>query len=472
MNTPETIDIPRKSRGVPLWSALAALLVLAVAIIAALAVFLFITTNKNRQLARQQDDLARKQVEMKVQQQLGAENEKLTQAQNRQNDVLGQTHVATKVLEQLLGETDQLNAEAAALRSNDAGRKIALYPDLVAQAARFFDADLPGLPPREDVAGKLENLRLIKQQVSGDKGTAYEPNPELAATAAHLGTWGEGELGRVRRARALVAALLRQAKAKTPELPVTGATPTLETAMAQQAQAEAAFRQRVITEKTEEAKPQAIEVIVQAAIEKSLQDSRLQATNILASVTAMLQEQHRAQMLRDTEAQRREAETRMQITNVVNQLHEEESQQQRRITLDVADRAAGDQVAFAKAKQIEDNTEDMAKRQRLQDPTLLALLAPFTTPAYHQLHGHSFEKQPMSLQDLAGSGALDPTPRGVSKLVRIAMYGGDRERPRWHLRGGPLAWGHFAESVDKAKEAQLALIELGPAMVQVGLLSQ
>jgi hypothetical protein len=64
--------------------------------------------------------------------------------------------------------------------------------------------------------------------------------------------------------------------------------------------------------------------------------------------------------------------------------------------------------------------------------------------------------EPLSYTELLSAGALDPSPRGLTKLVAIATYIGDRERPRWELQGGRLAWGHFQESLEKAKEAQQA----------------
>ena len=61
--------------------------------------------------------------------------------------------------------------------------------------------------------------------------------------------------------------------------------------------------------------------------------------------------------------------------------------------------------------------------------------------------------------------------RGLTKLVSIANWRGDRERPRWELRGGVLGWGQHQESIERAKGAQQALIELGPVLVEFGMLS-
>jgi hypothetical protein len=152
-------------------------------------------------------------------------------------------------------------------------------------------------------------------------------------------------------------------------------------------------------------------------------------------------------------------------------LQDLQAQQHREAIVHQAEAKVEDKKADARAEEKRQEALKIPLRQRASDPALKALLAPFITPGYHQLKGSSYDKAPLSYTDLQGCGALEASLPGLTKLVQIATYVGDRERPRWELRGGRLGWGHFQESIEKAKEAQQALIELGPVLVELGMLS-
>lgn len=470
MNSFETIDVPVKSRGIPLWSALLTLGVFLLAAAAALAYILYTTQNERRNVIRQIQALEKRQIIGELEQGKGIEEAKLTTARTAQNDVRAQARNATTILEPLLAEADQLAADASALKSNEAGRQIALHPDLLLQARRLYESDLRLLASHADIVSKLENARRIDQQISGAAGTAYEPDPQFLATLQHAALWGEQELSKVRQMQATVSALAREAKVKVSDKTLRPDSPTLETALVQLAQTESAIRQRLITEQTEQAKPQAIDILVQAAVKKSLDEARLQANNMLAGVRDLIQEQQRQDMLRQAEQSRLFAETRLQITNLVTRLQDLQAEQHREAVVHQADEKIQDKRAEVIAEDKRQEALKIALRQRASDPALKALLAPFITPSFHQLKGNSYEKAPLSYTALLSCGALEATPPGVTKLVQIATYAGD-DRPRWELRGGRLGWGHFEESIEKAKDAQKALNELGPVLVELGMLS-
>ena len=114
--------------------------------------------------------------------------------------------------------------------------------------------------------------------------------------------------------------------------------------------------------------------------------------------------------------------------------------------------------------------------QRATSPKMTSLLAPFLHSRDVQpgMSGGSlqlrrtFEYQPTSLSALRGMGALDASTDG---LKRLAKAGGDRRlsAPKWAVHSQPGNW----TDADKAmlREAQVALIELGPTLVRLGLLS-
>ena len=159
-------------------------------------------------------------------------------------------------------------------------------------------------------------------------------------------------------------------------------------------------------------------------------------------------------------------------------------------------------VAFARVEEIEKQREIAAQRdadrrdrmreieeskrlkeerqleleQRATSPEMTSLLAPFLHPRDVQprMSGGSlqlrrtFEYQPTSLSALRGMGALDASTDG---LKRLAKAGGDRRlsAPKWAVHSQPGNW----TDADKAmlREAQVALIELGPTLVRLGRLS-
>ena len=135
------------------------------------------------------------------------------------------------------------------------------------------------------------------------------------------------------------------------------------------------------------------------------------------------------------------------------------------------------------ARQIADSDEDIKRGTQLGDaerrkkialaksPDVARLLSPFLTPGYWQPgKSHpSYEKQPMSYAQIQAYGALTPMPKGLQQLLEIGIYHKDGLRPRWsfrpHLR---LLSGPEHEQV---LQAQKYLIDLGPLLIELGMLA-
>lgn len=127
-----------------------------------------------------------------------------------------------------------------------------------------------------------------------------------------------------------------------------------------------------------------------------------------------------------------------------------------------------------------------AERQRLENEKLLArarstevqaTLAPFLhkRDVQPQKSGggsvrfqSTFESKPMSLSALKGMGALDESVEGLKWLARV---GGNRKlsQPRWGVYSQPGNWSEGDKRL--LTEAQQLLRELGPTLVEAGLLS-
>ncbi|HSW00963.1 MAG TPA: hypothetical protein VLI39_12370 [Sedimentisphaerales bacterium] len=117
---------------------------------------------------------------------------------------------------------------------------------------------------------------------------------------------------------------------------------------------------------------------------------------------------------------------------------------------------------------------DAAKKQQMialaKSPRVQSLLTPFTTHGYWQpgLSKPTYDKGPVSLSQLGK--ALDPSPDGLSALLKIVIDKSDKERPRrrYSMFLSRLSPTQFEE----LKETQRYLIELGKTMVELGMLAE
>ena len=452
MNPHKIIDVTPKSRGFPLWTLLVVLLVLALVSVATLGGFLYLKTNAKDKLEREFKASAARQAQTELDREKAAQKAQLALARNHQEAILTQTRNATNLLGSLLQEMDRATTEAATLRSNEVGRSVALHPDLVAQARRFYESELRDFPSTQETIAKLEGVRRVEQQLVAALETTYEPTPELSATAQQAVFWAEQGLRKVEKANGLLSGLVQESKIKLPASPLTAASPTLEAAILQLNQAETASAQKIILNATSVAKTNAAEEIAKAEAARILEEANLKATKMFIEASNTLAEAN----ARFEEQKRKEAERVSQ---------EKINQTKARIAKIEADNNA--------QKLLDDSDEKARKdvlRKKLEDPHLRVLLAPFTAPGYHQYERTSYEKQPFSYTELQSCGALNKSSSGRSRLVDLATSYEYRERPRWKLPGGSN-WGAFADAIDQVTEAQKALIELGPIMVEMKMLA-
>ena len=146
-------------------------------------------------------------------------------------------------------------------------------------------------------------------------------------------------------------------------------------------------------------------------------------------------------------AQRREAELRLATNKIEN-----------------AKTTAAIQTAEEDARKVE-------LRKKASEAAVQVKLAPaFIQKGYWQIEGYSTEPKPLSFTTLRSMGALDNSIKGMGTLIRIAMRLDDKVRPRWKLVGGSAYFQKYPESMEKVKEAQNLLIELGPVLVEMGKL--
>ena len=426
----------------------------------------FVAQEKQRELEQRQAESERKQKQEQT-----AHEADLTRARNRQNEVRAQAQQATNVLGHVLSGLQRLQSEAIALRSSEAGRKVGLYSDLVAAARQFYDADLRMLPVVGEVMSKLENARRVEQQMAASLGTTYEPEAGFATALQSDILWSAAELRRVERCQSLLTGLVQAGNANVAAPTMSPEPATLEAAMTQLAQTESLARERSIAEAVEQAKPHANQLSAEAERERIMQEARLQATNVVNAMRVQFEEQHREQMIINARLQSQLLTAQLQVSNVVLEMAVQRRDFERKAKQGEAEQHKLDVVAEIQRQDLLDEARNMELRRKAQDPHLQALLAPFTTPGYRQYKTMTGEKLPLSYTQLQSMGALSPNVPGLSRLAELAMSDAYRERPRWHLRGGSYAWQNFPESMDQVREAQNALIELGPVLVELKMLA-
>jgi hypothetical protein len=136
-----------------------------------------------------------------------------------------------------------------------------------------------------------------------------------------------------------------------------------------------------------------------------------------------------------------------------------------------ADRHAKDVQADIKSKETVEAAERQKKISLANSPEVQRLLAPFLADGYTQpVRKTSVKKGPVSFSALRESGALAPTIKGLTKLHRLGTKKvEDKERPRWGFPNYMKAMS--PEERDQLQQAQDYLNELGPIMVELGMLA-
>ena len=336
---------------------------------------------------------------------------------------------------------------------------------------RLYESELRLLPSLDEIQSQQENARRVDQQMGDALGTTYEPDPGFAAALQNDVLTSGPELRQGERCQSLLTALIQEARAKTGAATMTPVPATLEAALAQLAQSESVFRQRVIAAATEEAKPQAAQLIADAERERIMQEARWQVTNVINEMRGLLEKQKNESVIREAEFQKAVVAAQLQASNVAQAMEEMRQQHAR----ELSERQVKAKVEDVKVKiRVADQQEEARKielRRKAQDPHIQGLLAPFTTPGYRQYRSTSPERQPFSYTQLQSCGALMPTMTGLHRLAELGIADLYRERPRWKVRGGLQAWSKFPESIEQIKEAQEALLELGPVLVELNMLS-
>ncbi|MCX6927446.1 MAG: hypothetical protein NT154_30210, partial [Verrucomicrobia bacterium] len=419
-----------ESKGVSMAVVLAVLAGVAIVAVSLLVCALFITHGSKARLERQVQREAWQRSQAESDRQKAADEAKLALARNHQDEVLAHARNAANLIGRLQADANRLASEAAALKTSNGGRLVALDADLIAQARNFYEAQLREVPSTLDIANKLESARRIEQQVLKSIGSVYEPEADLKVTAQNAALWAEQAVSKVSQTQTLLDALVRDAKVKNPAATVPPDSLTLEAAIANLKQDEAAERQRGRVRRTDEANKVGNATVAEAEGQRIIEEARLKAAKILSDAKKSKEDFERQQALDNAQGL------------VV---------------------AATNQVAINQAQLDARNT---VLRQKASDPKIQAKLAPFITPGIWQIKGPgTTDFKPLSFTQLQTAGSLEPS--GLQKLVNIARNHYDKVRPRWNFLSLNIERSR-PDEVKSAREVQDLLNELGPVLVEMG----
>lgn len=173
-----------------------------------------------------------------------------------------------------------------------------------------------------------------------------------------------------------------------------------------------------------------------------------------------------------TETQQKLADAEIREKNLLAELD-------RAKKLAEANRRVEDAKAEAKSSRLGLEADKTLDRQRCEDPEVKRLLAPFLAHGKYQPGMNKEEmlvadSTAISLSRLRSYGALEPTPNGIQKLLEVGTNKPlqrpiDTMRVRWGYK--PRLRDNTPESADEIRKAQSLLNELGPTLVDLGMLS-
>jgi len=417
--------------------------VIAVLGVAALGYAWYSTRSDKAKLERKVRVLESQQKLAEVERQKGAEEARQALARTKQNEILVQSRQATNSLAKVLSDISATTGELSELKTSDAGRSVAQHPDLVVLARRVYETELAKLPASAEVIQKIEGVRRIEQQLTENAGTAYEPDAQVTANLNQANYWAQETARSLQQVRALKDSLLRESKIKIAAKPLDDNSPSLETALKQIAEAESRQVQQIIIEKTDDAKKQAADGLAKAEAEKIIGDAELEARRIIEEAQAKIRKYESELLTRDA----------LRKSNEIQSKRE--------------------------AKRIHTEAEKKLLLDKASQPDVQAKLAPFiskgywTTTTKGRIYTGALERKPLSYTELQGSAALEASFDGLQKLAGIGTDR-DNDRPRWENIRGPSAysWRRSPEKVHFVQDAQKLLIELGPILVEMDLLSE
>ena len=372
-----------------------------------------------------------------------------------------------------------------ALLTNDDGKRLGRKGDPSIRSEFLSYLEQPLIEPSELAAKKafVEQMLGFLEQAKSTPG-GYVPQPERIDEADDAYLWA--------RARAMklseVEAWLNGQLASLDRTSDVTSAPTLKARIdAYLAEARQAWRlaeARGREAARDAAVPIAEENARIAELERALQEAELKLA--LARQEA---EQRRIDF--EMRMRQQEIELRERLAASQREMDERLAAIERDNQIAEAERRRRDAQAEAEARRIGDDAERIALVAKCNSPEVQADLAPFLATGTWQpgdpRPNMRIDSTPMSLSKLRAFGALDEDVDGIKNMLNVANNLGctpkangpnglrgnahiDTSRPKW---GYPRSFHNLsADDIAEVRRIQALLIELGPTLVDEGMLAK
>ncbi|MEM6484199.1 MAG: hypothetical protein AAF662_04360 [Pseudomonadota bacterium] len=318
--------------------------------------------------------------------------------------------------------------QSDAIQTNDLGRRLAADPEQVHAFAMLRDAVDPsaGVADVSALADEIEALLTPLRRAREEPGSTYRPGDSLRESIDTVGRRAKLLADSWSDRRAELQALITSASTLPPS-----STTLLE----------------ALNQSSQQAAKERIARIV--AAEEAARDA---ATSEMASLRARLASERAV-------ADRKLAEAE---ANLARAEIEEAA---------LSKRASAEALSAQSQLERERNAGEArleALATKAESPEIKQIFAPLINPGLFQpsppRRERGREARPMSFGELARSGSLEPTDEGLRDLMEAVNQRHNRERGSWVE---PTAAEDWAE----LRRRQALLRELGPTMVELGLLS-
>lgn len=382
----------------------------------------------------------------------------------------------TKTLvETLTAKLKDLNDRIAAMQKDDDGKRLALDDTAFEGLVRMIEEPFvtTGQVQAKKVAIDLL-LEGLEKELKRD-AVGYVPSDQTVDEVDKVHYWARERLNYVDEKSAWLTLIASQAPADVD----LAKLPTLE----HRIQADRAARERAKLEALrrgqEAGLAEASVALEQSAKEAAALQGKAEAERklreALAEVERLKTELDIRLKLQREEMERQQAAAEQRLQDALAEI-------ERQKKLADAERRARDAAAEIGAKTIDDETRKKQLSAKCDDPEVRSLLSPFLSDGYWQPAGSGIEgrksttKGGMSLKAMAGYGALAPTDDGIAKLWRIACSPRN-DRPHWSGTSANESTQATlkrisSETMENVKKARDLLNELGPTLVERGLLQE
>ena len=379
------------------------------------------------------------------------------------NAFLQTVKAAVATLTDLESADGDLEKSLTKLHTGDDGRRLAADP--TAHVVIQYYLDKPVVDQAAIVA-KTRNAKELSASLEGMLAAGSDvslPPVETKTRVLDDATWARKSLEAVSERQLAIDGML----ARAPKEPPSAGVLTIKDRIAKLKADRDALWSRAEDRGTQSGRQEsAVEIAENARIAESKKGQQ-RAEQLLAEANARI-----AAMEREFEERLKviEAEHQESLATLKREQDEKSAETKRKNEAAAVDIHAKNVAAGEETGKRMDAAEHARKKALAQSTEVKDLLKPFTTRGYYVIGGKaSFDRQAVSLKALQAAGALDPSAKGLDRLLDIGRERGDKERPRF---GYPDAWKKLSPSQkDELKKIQAYLIDLGEVLVEEGLLA-